>query len=293
VNPILENELTKRLFPAFLAGFLLFASACAPVVEQTPPGLPAVTESPAAPASATPTIAWFPDTRTPTPSPTVFISPTLEPFPGLGQVIFEDDFSDPVYWTNIKDSTEGGNAALLGDNLLTLAINQTPASLFSVRKDLLLGDFYAETLVSLNRCSGDDAYGMLFRSAADLYAYRFILSCNGTLRVERLRGGESLPLADWLPSGDAPSGPPAEIRLGVWAAGSEFRFFVNGRYQLSVFDTLYKSGSLGVFARAASPSGMNVGFSQLTVQAVSYVSPTPTPTASRTPPASRTPRPTP
>jgi hypothetical protein len=81
--------------------------------------------------------------------------------------------------------------------------------------------------------------------------------------------------------------------MGVWAAGAEMRFFLNGRYQFSVIDPVFRNGTLGVFASASSPEGMNVNFSNLTVNSVSYVSPTPTATASKTPKPSRTPRPTP
>jgi hypothetical protein len=71
------------------------------------------------------------------------------------------------------------------------------------------------------------------------------------------------------------------------------RFFLNGRYQFSVIDSIFKTGTLGAFASASSPGGMNIGFSNLTVNSVEYVSPTPTATASKTPKPSRTPRPTP
>ena len=101
-----------------------------------------------------------------------------------------------------------------------------------------------------------------------------------------------MPLQDWVLSGDVP-GVPGQVKMGLWAAGVEMRFFLNGRYQFTVIDPVFKNGSLGVYANASSPDGMNIGFSDLTISSVAYVSPTPTATPSKTPLPSRTPRPTP
>jgi hypothetical protein len=243
--------------------------------------------------SPTATIDWFPATATWTPFPTTEPSATSQPFPGLGPQTFSDDFSDPENWPNTKPEAEGANSLILDNNRLTLALNVSPATLVSLQSGLALKDFYAETTVSVNRCSVGDSYGILFRAASDAYAYRFVLNCSGQARADRIRGGQVFPLQDWLPSGDAPPGAPGEVRMGVWAAGAEMRFFLNGRYQFSVIDPVFRNGTLGVFASASSPEGMNVNFSNLTVNSVSYVSPTPTATASKTPKPSRTPRPTP
>jgi hypothetical protein len=217
------------------------------------------------------------------------------PFPGLGAQIFSDDFSQVQDWSRASLQTmgEGANNIILNRNRLTLAANVVPVSLFSLQKNLLLTDFYTEVTVSVNRCFGLDTYGLLFRSASEAYTYRFLLNCSGNARVDRVRDSTALSLQDWLPSGDAPLGAPGEVRMGVWTAGAEMRFFLNGRYQFSVMDPVFKSGSLGVFINASSPDGMNISFSDLTVNAVEYVSPTPTVTPSKTLLPTRTPRPTP
>ena len=113
------------------------------------------------------------------------------------------------------------------------------------------------------------------------------------MRVDRVRGGEVYPLSKWELSGDIPISLPGKVKIGVWAAGAELRFFLNDHYQLTVFDPLFKSGVLGYIVNATSEIGMNVSFSNLLVNDVSYVSPTPTSTPSKTPLPSRTPRATP
>ncbi len=65
-------------------------------------------------------------------------------------------------------------------------------------------------------------------------------------------------------------GAPGEVRLGIWAAGSEFRFFLNGRYQFTADDKSYASGGLGVFAYPAGSTPVTVTFSDLAVYAVTY-----------------------
>lgn len=269
---------------------LLFTVACAPTEALPPPGLPAVTlvESTATPS---PTIVWFPPTRTPTVFRTQRPSATPQMLPGLGEELYTDNFSDGTAWSNLKAKSDGGNAVLLDRNRIVLAVNVTPVYITSLHKELLLGNFYAETQVQLNRCQGNDTYGMVFRAASDFFAYRYVLNCKGEVRVERMRNTEVVPLQEWTPSGDAPLGSPGSVKLGFWVSGTEMRFFLNDHYQFSVFDGYFKNGGLGFFADSSSPIGLNISFSELAVYGVDYVSPTPTitPTFTRTP--TRTPRP--
>jgi len=275
----------------------LALSACLPPVEdfatggldETPPGLSSESGS----GSPTVTIDWFPATATWTPFPTAEPSATPQLLPGLGTQVYRDDFNDLKIWSLAKAQSSGGNSIILNGNLLTLAINVPPATLFSLNNELALTNFYAEMTVSANRCFGTDTYGLLFRAASGAYTYRFLLNCMGKVRVEQTRGGRTVPLQDWVPSGDAPPGAPGQVKMGIWAAGVEMRFFLNGRYQFSIVDPVFKNGSLGVYANATSPDGMNIGFSELIIDSVAYVSPTPTVTPSKTPLPSRTPRPTP
>ncbi len=277
---------TNRFWSLLLGLLLLSNAACAPSVDASP--LETATISPTSPP--TETIVWFPATATHTPFPTFQPSATVEPFPGMGTSLYTDDFSDPLDWTNARTDSQGSNNVLLIGNRLTLSANSAPATLTTLRSGLVLTDFYAETRVNLHRCAGRDTYGMYFRAATEAYAYRFTLTCDGQMRVERVRGGEAYPLSNWDTSGDLPSGAPSQAKLGIWVAGTEMRFFLNDRYQFTIFDQVFRSGSVGYFASVRSEVGLNVSFSDLRVNAVSYVSPTPTVTPSNPPLPSRTPR---
>lgn len=283
--------------PFLLLAATLILSACAVPAGELPAS-PAGQTRASAPAEMgtglpTGTIVWFPATATWTSFPTIQASATPELFPGLGSQVYQDDFSDLQTWSLTKTESSGTNSIILGRKRLTLAINAPPAALFSLNNELALTDFFAEITVSVNRCFGPDVYGMLFRAASGAYTYRFLLNCSGKTRVEQTRESRTSPLQDWVLSGDAPPGAPGLVKMGVWAAGAEMRFFLNGHYQFSVIDPVFKSGSLGVFANAINPDGMNISFSDLRINSVVYVSPTPSATPSKTALPSRSPRPTP
>ena len=283
---------TPCLIVLLLLGVLTLAACAAPVVTPSPLDLSTVTATDSGPQpTSTATINWFPQEDTPTPFPTSVAAPTLDALPGRGAQTFSDDFSDPQPWQSAKTAGDGGNNIIVNRNRLTIAINVPPAYVFSMRKDLLLKDFYTEVVVDLNRCAVGDSYGLLFRATSNQDAYRYTLGCNGQVRVERLKANVLVPLQNWLPSGDAPIASPAKVTMGVWFAGVEMRFFLNGHYQFNIIDPVFRMGTLGLFASGVSPNGMNVSFSQLTVNEVAFASPTPTSTPRKTITPTRTPRP--
>ena len=235
-------------------------NACLPGTLQIPtptPFTPTPTDTP------TPTIVWFPPTTTFTPFPTsTALPPTPDQRPSIGPLLFRDDFSDASLWS--LSSTEAGRAAL-GKNELTLAIQEQKAYLFSVRQLPELTNFYAEITASPSLCRGADEYGLLLRFLSPATFYRFSLSCDGRVRLDRLSGGQASSPQPWLETGVVPIGAPSVSRLGVWASGSEMRFFVGDQYLFTVQDPLIPSGLLGVFARSTGGHALTVNFSDLAV----------------------------
>lgn len=197
--------------------------------------------------------------------PQVEATATIEMRPGVGNLIFEDDFRSPSQWT-LSQNANGTVAMGLGE--LTIAIIQPRAYLFSARNEPVFGNFYAEITASPNLCAGLDEYGLLFRMGSPGDFYRFSLSCNGQVRLDRLVGGTAGSPQPWLESASVPGGAPSSSRLGVWAVGSELRFFVNDAFQFSATDRYHNSGSLGVFARSAGDNAVTVSFSDLKVYEV-------------------------
>jgi hypothetical protein len=245
-------------------------SSCAVLdaLNATPTPVP-LTETPI----PTPTIDWFPASATPTQGviPTQ-IPATPEMRPGLGATILTDDFSDPFLWDT---ATSDQGSANIDNNRLNLSV-ESQVYMISLRHDLTASDYYAEITARPGLCRNDDSYGLLIRANAAAY-YRFSLTCNGTTYAERISGGAHDLLQKALPSGDVPRGAPGEVRIGVWAVGTEMRLFLNGRYQFSINSSNYPSGTLGVFVNSTGDTPVIVSFAQLALQEINYALPTKTP----------------
>jgi hypothetical protein len=229
----------------------------------------------------TTTIVWFPPTNTPTSFPTQMIPPTPDQRPGLGSLLFSDSFDQPELWNTVTSSSA---SAKVDRNRLTLSISaQGPIYLTSLRSQPTLGNSYAEAMVKLSLCAGMDQFGMVIRATPGNNYYRFTVTCNGQMRLERVSSGSTMPLRDWLTSGDAPIAAPAEVKLGVWAVGNEMRLFINDNYQFAIRDPMMSGGTIGFFVYANGATPITVSFSNLFVYTVAYVSPTPTLESGHTP----------
>lgn len=251
----------KSIYTLFSFSIIIF-TACTSIPGNTP--VVTVSTSPQ-PSTATPTTIWFQPTTTSTSFPTQFLIPTAEMRPGIGEIVYEDKFEDPAVWNLF--STDGGNIAL-GRNEITIAISSSRKYLYSIREDWEIYDFYLEITVNPNLCHDDDEYGLLLRVSPEGDYYRYSLSCDGRVRLDRIYQNQASSPQPWLVSGSFPPGAPSMSRLGVWALGDEMRFFVNEEYQFTVFDPLLKSGKFGVFARSMGEFAVTVNFSDLVVREV-------------------------
>lgn len=259
-------------------------------------GTPTPTEEALAPPTAAPletpteTIVWFPPTDTPTPRPTATVQPTQDMRPGLGAQILTDPFLNTAFWPTYR--IPAGSVGY-GNGELTLAVHQPRELLSTLRKDTVLEDFYLEVSVEPSLCRGADNFGLLFRSLSEWNTYRFAISCEGQIRIERVRNGSVYPLKDWAPGEMLLPANTRTMRLGLLAAGEEFRFFIDDIYQFSVRDPIFTSGQVGLFARSTGETALTVSFQDMAVWAVDAESVRPTATPEPSPTATRTRAPTP
>jgi len=215
----------RRLFISFLLFGFPFLNACISLnpIPATDPPPPTDTPLP------TSTIIWFPASATPTLKVVSTYTATPETRPGIGQELITDNFSNGKLWdTAISDQA----SAIIKDKHLTLAV-EPGVSVASLRRDVNLGNFYAEITARIGLCRADDNYGIIIRSSGASF-YRFVFSCNSLVHVERVKSSTRLIIYNPVPSGDLPPGAPGEVQIGMWAVGSEMRLFLNGRYQFSV-----------------------------------------------------------
>jgi len=257
----------RSLIVFFLFGLPLL-NACLPLnsIPATEPPQPSDAPLP------TTTIVWFPPSATPTLNLIPTYTATPEMNPGIGEQLIADNFSDESVWdTAVSDQA----SAIIKNKHLTLAV-ESGVSVASLRRDKTLGNFYAEITAQPKLCRGDDNYGIIIRSTGGSF-YRFILSCNGLIYVERIKSSVRLLLSEPIASGDVPLGAPGDVRIGMWALGGEMRLFLNGRYQFSVVEKTFPSGAFGVFAQSKGDTPVTVTFSDLKVYDVNYIAPTKTP----------------
>ena len=239
-----------------------FLSACVtPTADPTP--LPP-TETATITSTVTATIDWFPATATSTLRPTQIIEPTPEMRPGVGSLLIDDLLSSGSQWQTGRFSA--GNITQV-NNSLTIAIQQSRASLLSLEMKNILRDFYLETKVNIGLCKSNDVYGLIVRAVSEYNYYRFLVDCQGYARAERVRDGATTLMQDWTPTG-LPPGAPLDVSLGVWVVGSEMRLFANNAYIFSVKDPVFTEGTVGIFARASGDSPVTVSFSEMAISSV-------------------------
>lgn len=260
-----RSLLPRRNLALLTVGFLAMCAlqGCILLEESM---APFPTETPVPPtATITPTIVWFPPTDTPLPFPTPEITPTLQVELPVGNILFTDTFEDPSFWTL---GTSNTSSAALSDGSLTLALSQPKGYIFSLRNEPVLSDFYLEITASPSICQGQDEYGILFRVSPSLEFYRFSLSCDGYLRLDRFINNRASSPYPRTVSGATPPGAPSTSRIAISAEGREMIFYVNGLYQFTISDPSLTSGTIGVFARSAGENAVTVSFSDLVVRQV-------------------------
>lgn len=224
---------------------------------------PTIQTSPTVIGSPTPTINYFPSTMTPTTVATQApATPTLPPPPLKGTLIYQDDFTKPGAWSTGLFAV---GAIAYGNGTLGLAISLPHGVLISTRPEPVLTDFYLEITATPSLCLNGDNYGIQFRMTSANDFYRFILSCAGQMRLERLKGGVGQVLHDWSASAQALPNISRDYRLAVWAVGEELRLYIDGMLQFTLNDGSLSTGGLGLFARSAGETPVTVTFSNLAV----------------------------
>ena len=193
------------------------------------------------------------------------VSPTVDRRPPTGDLIFSDEFSDPDQWLLGQTST---TSIALGNQALTLALDQPGGYLYTLRKSPILSDFYLEVTASPSLCRAEDEYGLLLRFSPSLEFYRFSLSCDGNVRLDKYFNGKASSPQAKTPSGSVPRGAPSSSLISAWVNGKEMQFYINNEYQFTARDPSLLEGSLGFFVRSAGENAVTVSFTNLSVRTI-------------------------
>jgi hypothetical protein len=185
--------------------------------------------------------------------------------PGVGDVILSDNFETGISW--LLGQTTAASVAI-GMNELTIAISSPHTYAYSNRDQPKLVNFYAEITANPTLCHTTDEYGLLLRFASTGDFYRFGLTCDGQVSLDRVYKGIASSPQPWITSGMLKTGAPSTSRLAVWAVGKEMRFFVNDVFLFTVNEPTIPNGSLGVFAASSGDLAVTVNFSDLVIREI-------------------------
>jgi hypothetical protein len=279
-----------RSLVLFCLSALLFAACRGRATPDVLPTAPLPTDTALAPTSAPPeatatsalpTATAEPATATATASatpsevpatPTATVPATPDPNEGVGEVVFQDalDGTGRWFWGFSDDVASFG----IVDGQLKAVMTQPSAGWrFTISPDdLNIADQQARLTAHTAACGENDEYGLMFRGSTDAednyQLYLFKLRCGGAARFEVVRGSDITPIVDWTTSAAINTGAPADNTLMVWAAGDQFRFYVNDQYLFSAQDAALTSGYYGVYIYDRTAGGLTVNFEDLVVRTV-------------------------
>jgi hypothetical protein len=251
--------------PLSTAAETILAPSVAPATAA--PVTAAPTEAGALPATQAPQSAASQPTATQA-APTATIAPTpitaFDPYSVYGK----PKYQNKMQFANLREWAQPEEDTLPNNSDIRLQFKDGQLYVTGKRLDFstwwfsyhTLGDVYIEMTFNSENCSGEDAYGIIFRGpphlAGESYGYVVSFSCNGKLWVYRLDGidpWEAEVLIDETETSAINSGPDEQNVLGVRAVGDHFTIFANGDQVAEVEDDHFSQGRLGVFVRAARP----------------------------------------
>ena len=259
----LQPPTINRLFLIITFSLLFILTGCmirVQPIEDTPtPVTPTATETFTPSPVPTNTINWFPATATPRPLNTPTPFPTVNALPQLGRVLLSDDFSDDRNWQTFR--SPAGNA-VISNNELTLALQNSAASIASYSSLPQMGDYYLSMNVSLSLCTNaNDWYGVNFRIQDSDNTYRWLFNCLGQTRVDRVYHGRVYLIEDWDINGAIKPAAPQKFSIGIAAEGSSLRFYANNTLLTETEDTIFTTGGYGLLASSVGYSPLTVSFS--------------------------------
>jgi hypothetical protein len=243
----------------FIRGFTLSGLLVATVILTACRGITSgPIESPIPPTSTlTPTATFVFPTIQPTETATSAPLPSATPdlLAELGSPLFIDPFSEDLGWPLIENNS-GATSRL--DGQLLISLREPQRSQLVISPAPAAGNYYLETKLRAQLCNSGDEFGLVFRVNSFDEHYRFLISCNGEVRMSRVLSSGSISLIPAVTSEALVPGPLIENTLGVLANGDFFRFWVNGVEVFSVKDTALESGSVGLIVKTGSAGQLTV-----------------------------------
>ncbi len=167
-----------------------------------------------------------------------------------GDILFEDDFSDP---TSGWDTGPGDGATFAYEDG-TYRVAVEPGSAQTVLAPIDgLGDVSAEVTFAHLRGQPEDYAGLVLRAIGDVY-YDFLVSWDGTYMVSREGiDGDYATLVDWTDSAAIRTDQGAKNIVRADCVGDMLTFYINGQRVDQIRNEDIAAGGMGV--EAGTPTG--------------------------------------
>jgi len=232
--------------------------------------VPTEDSQPIEPTSTNPVVV---DQLTPTPSlepsQTATIAPTPTP-PNwkdqLGTPVFQDAMNTGDGWYLTDDDQTTIDVA--GGYLSMTSINAIGWHGWSLNY-LKAQDFYLEGTFKVAACSGNDRYGLVFRSPDYQKGYFLGITCGGLYGLLESDGTKLTSVTAFESSPDIRSGSNQINLIGVKVDGNQIAIYINDKLQKTVTDDSYSlSGVYGVFVAGYETPGFTMSVDQITLWAI-------------------------
>lgn len=179
-------------------------------------------------------------------------------------VLFQDDFSNTASgWKNHNDSPFGSRYYV--DGGYRIKVNSIHSLIVST-PGLSLSDTYIYVNATKHAGPDDDNYGILCRWRDNNNFYFMVISSDGYYGIGKLSNGHQTLIGKdkMLPSEVINQGLSSN-HLRVDCVGDSLSLYVNGEHLISVIDTDFTYGDVGLLAGTFGEPGTDILFSNFSV----------------------------
>ncbi len=225
--------------------------------------MPPPTLAPTAENTPTPQIIQSSETPTTTASPT---TSTTDPRVFLGEPDSTDNLDSGKSFGLDGSSYDDEYTYIRVENGALVMTSKQAAGYHGWRTGgTKVQNAYIEATIRIGECSGQDTYGLVFRSPDYVKGYWFTLTCSGNYAVGYWDGSGYVNIASGSNVDNAIlTGSNQVNRVGVMASGNNFGLYVNGKKLADVSDSTFSaSGSSGMVIAARSTPNFTIYMDQI------------------------------
>lgn len=204
-----------------------------------------------------------------TPAPTASPAPLAEPAFPSDLVQFQDDFSDPGSGWGTNQDANGMTD--YSNGTFRINVMTTDYLLWSYNYQVPQNDITIQVDATKAGGPDDNAFGVICRYQDSDNFYYFVITSDGYAGIAMYKNNEKIWLSGekLLPS-DAILQGAATNRIRADCAGSTLTLYANETEIVSVTDSSFTGGNVGLIAKAYATPGVDILFDNFIVMMAGY-----------------------